>query len=57
MWRLNMDIKVTQERQEVLDDWNVKYKIVENNGEFFFVFNCPKEKDKAFAVLSAALEI
>ena len=52
-----MNIKITPERREVLDDWNIKYKVIEDNGEFFFVFNCPKEKDKALAVLSAALEI
>ena len=50
-------IIVTEERQRILDEECINYQIYEDENNFIFSFKCPKEKDKAIAVLSAALEI
>ena len=50
-------IIATEERQRILDEEHINYQVYEDENSFIFSFKCPKEKDKAIAVLSAALEI
>ena len=49
-----MRIRANAERQEILDDNNIPYAIDE---DFYFFFKCPKDADRAIAVLTAALAL
>lgn len=48
------EIFATAERQKVLDDFNIKYKVDINLN---FVFETESEKNKAVKVLKGALEL